>query len=141
MNESWDPTAQLGHVSCAEYDSSASRSVTDHRCVFRFRSTAHTTSHTHLGPVHHVNIVQVSYHNTPNNLYPFEDVCYVTLSESHTICPGIATSSINSAQHRSDNHHTRKFVVQTVSILHTMPNLIHRPHHNTILRVRGHNGR
>ena len=64
-----------------------------------------------------------------------------TMSRSHTTHPGIAMSSIISVQHHSNNHHTRKFVVQTAPILHTMPNSIHHPHHNTILPVRGHNGR
>lgn len=72
---------------------------------------------------------------------PLSILVMSTQSRSHTTLPEIAVSSIISVLHHSDNHNTRKFVVQTVPILHAMPNSIHLPHHNTILPVRGHNGR
>ena len=46
--------------------------------------------------VHHIKIAQISYPNAPNNLYPFGNACYVTLTRTHTIRPEIAISSINS---------------------------------------------
>ena len=82
-----------------------------------FRSRAYIITH-YFERTCYVNTVQISYHPSGNSIL-----------------------STRSVQHYSKNHHTRKFVVQTTPILHAMPNSIHCPHHNTILPVRGHNGR